>query len=216
VKIMEAQPQLHAYLLLAGMWTGYCALHSLMITPRVVRGVQTRFPPGRRYYRLVFNLVSVLTLIPVVIYSYSLQTEAVWRWAGALRPVQAAMLLAGLGLVAAGAAKYDFRQFLGLAQLADADTCRGIGSACALDTSGILGVVRHPWYTAVVLMLWARDMDPAALVVNGVLTLYIGVGTVLEERKLVGEFGQAYRDYQQRVSMFLPVRWLQAKMRGIR
>ena len=58
------------------------------------------------------------------------------------------------------------------------------------------------------LLLWARDLDMAALVGNGVLTLYIIVGTLLEERKLVHEFGDPYRSYQERVSMFVPLKWI--------
>jgi len=46
------------------------------------------------------------------------------------------------------------------------------------------------------------------LVGNGVLTVYIVVGTLLEEQKLVHEFGDAYRSYQRRVSMFVPLHWI--------
>jgi protein-S-isoprenylcysteine O-methyltransferase Ste14 len=63
-----------------------------------------------------------------------------------------------------------------------------------------------------VLLIWAHDLDAAALVVNGVLTAYIVVGTLLEERKLVDEFGDAYRDYQRRVSMFVPLKWLRLRI----
>jgi len=81
-----------------------------------------------------------------------------------------------------------------------------------IDSSGVLGLVRHPWYTAVVLLLWARDLDVAALVANGVLTIYIVVGTLLEEGKLVHEFGDAYRNYQGRVSMFVPLKWIRSRI----
>jgi protein-S-isoprenylcysteine O-methyltransferase Ste14 len=64
----------------------------------------------------------------------------------------------------------------------------------------------------VVLLIWARDLDAASLVVNGVLTGYVFVGTLLEERKLVEEFGEAYRDYQQRVSTFVPLKWLRSRI----
>lgn len=50
------------------------------------------------------------------------------------------------------------------------------------------------------------------LVGNGVLTVYIVVGTLLEERKLVHEFGDAYRNYQSRVSMFLPLKWIRRRI----
>jgi hypothetical protein len=45
----------------------------------------------------------------------------------------------------------------------------------------------------------------------GVLSAYLVVGTLLEERKLVIEFGEESRRYQSRVSMFIPVKWLTAR-----
>jgi len=75
-------------------------------------------------------------------------------------------------------------------------------------------VIRHPWYAGVVLLLWARDLDAAGLVVSGVLTAYVLVGTLLEERKLVHELGDVYRDYQKRVSMLVPLRWLRSRIAG--
>jgi hypothetical protein len=38
------------------------------------------------------------------------------------------------------------------------------------------------------------------------------VGSFLEERKLVREFGDKYQEYQQAVSMLFPWRWLKAKI----
>jgi protein-S-isoprenylcysteine O-methyltransferase Ste14 len=78
--------------------------------------------------------------------------------------------------------------------------------------SGVLGLMRHPWYTAFIIFLWARDFDLAGLITNSVLTAYIFIGTCLEERKLITEFGQAYRDYQEKVSMLFPVKWLRSKV----
>jgi protein-S-isoprenylcysteine O-methyltransferase Ste14 len=63
-----------------------------------------------------------------------------------------------------------------------------------------------------VLLIWAGELDVAALVSNGVLTVYIVIGTLLEERKLVHEFGDAYRGYQGRVSMFIPLKWIRSRI----
>ena len=46
-----------------------------------------------------------------------------------------------------------------------------------------------------------RVMD---IVANSVLTIYIIIGTVLEERKLVLEFGDTYIRYQREVPMLIP------------
>jgi protein-S-isoprenylcysteine O-methyltransferase Ste14 len=40
-----------------------------------------------------------------------------------------------------------------------------------------------------------------------VLSAYLVIGTLLEERKLVLEFGDKYREYQRQVSMFIPLKW---------
>jgi beta-lactamase class D len=52
--------------------------------------------------------------------------------------------------------------------------------------------------------------------VNLVLSAYLVIGTLLEERKLMLEFGKEYRDYQGRVSMFLPIKWLNPRQRKSR
>ncbi len=196
------------YLLLGGLWAAYCIVHSLLISPSFVDRIKERFPDGHRYHRLAFNLFSTLTLVPIALYSLSLSTAPLFTWEGPLRWLQVAFILTGAALMIAGAANSDFREFIGLSQISRPDACGGISADCELNTSGILGMVRHPWYTAVMVLLWARDLDLAAIIVNTVLTVYVIVGTHLEERKLIAAFGQTYRDYQQNVSMFLPIKWL--------
>jgi hypothetical protein len=75
-----------------------------------------------------------------------------------------------------------------------------------------MGVIRHPWYAAVFILLWAGDLKPSEIVINVILSGYLIIGTLLEERKLVLEFGDRYRQYQDKVSMFIPVKWLKAKL----
>lgn len=77
------------------------------------------------------------------------------------------------------------------------------GSAGTVS-AGIQGVIRHPWYTAAILIVRARPLDLAAIVTNAVLTTSLVIGTFLEERKLVVEFGEGYREYQRGVPMFVP------------
>ena len=81
-----------------------------------------------------------------------------------------------------------------------------------LDTSGVLGVIRHPWYSGVFLLLWASDITLRGLMINLILSAYLVIGTFLEERKLVLEFGDRYREYQRQVSMFIPFKWLKSRL----
>ena len=199
------------YLLLALAWTAYCTLHSAMISETATGFLKRRLGDCFRFYRLFFNSVATLTLIPVLWYSHSLRQEAIFRWEGVWLVPQNLLLACGILLVVAGGIHYSLGQFIGLSQLRGASS-GGMATGGGIDSSGVLGLVRHPWYTAVVLLLWAGDLDAAALVSNGVLTVYIVIGTLLEERKLLHEFGDAYRSYQGRVSMFVPLKWIRSRV----
>ena len=199
------------YLLLVLAWTAYCTLHSAMISETATGYLKRRLGESFRFYRLFFNSIAMLTLIPVLWYSHSLTQEAIVRWDGVWLIPRYLLLACGILLVVAGGRHYSLGQFVGISQLRGASS-GGLAAGGGIDSSGVLGLVRHPWYTAVVLLLWARDLDVAALVANGVLTIYIVVGTLLEEGKLVHEFGDAYRNYQGRVSMFVPLKWIRSRI----
>ena len=197
------------YLLLAVLWIAWCTLHSAMITLSVTESLRRRLPNAFRYYRIFFNLVAVITLVPVLIYTFSLNGGPVhFAWQGLWRVVQVLLWLASLSLFMAGSRRYDLFQFLGLRQIKDPDSCSVLTDDCSLDTSDVLSLVRHPWYTGGILIIWARPLDTAAIVTNLVLTGYFIVGAFLEEQILKVQFGQEYSDYQQQVSMFVPIKWV--------
>lgn len=67
--------------------------------------------------------------------------------------------------------------------------------------------VRHPLYAFVLVLLWSYpDLTADRLLLNLSWTIWIFVGTILEERDLVSAFGEPYRKYQQQVPMLLPLR----------
>jgi protein-S-isoprenylcysteine O-methyltransferase Ste14 len=101
---------------------------------------------------------------------------------------------------------------IGLRQIKDEKACSVLTDDCSLDTAGVLSVVRHPWYCAGILIVWARPLDLAAILTNLVVSGYLVVGAILEERKLQVQFGQQYADYQRRVSMLFPIKWVQRRL----
>jgi protein-S-isoprenylcysteine O-methyltransferase Ste14 len=67
--------------------------------------------------------------------------------------------------------------------------------------------VRHPLYTAMLLLIWSHpELTADRLLFNVAWTTWIVVGTILEERDLVSVFGAEYRRYQRHVHMLIPVR----------
>jgi protein-S-isoprenylcysteine O-methyltransferase Ste14 len=110
----------------------------------------------------------------------------------------------------AGARHYDMLQFLGLRQIRRGISHSALTETGKLDTTGILGITRHPWYLGTILLIWARGFDVSALITNIILTIYLVVGTVLEERKLLIEYGEDYRRYRENVSMLIPFKYLKS------
>jgi protein-S-isoprenylcysteine O-methyltransferase Ste14 len=204
------------YVLLILLWGAWCFLHSLLITRTVTDFVLKRFEKAYQYYRILYNLIALVTLIPVLAYSFSIKGLPVFRWEGPFLIVQGVMVILAFLLFIGGARKYDLAQFLGIRQIRENSECSILTDDCRLDTSEVLGMTRHPWYAGGILIIWARDLDIAAILTNLVITGYFLIGTFLEERKLVIEFGEEYIDYQQRVSMLFPFKWAILKLIGNR
>ena len=65
--------------------------------------------------------------------------------------------------------------------------------------------VRHPLYLGWALAFWATPtMTVGHLLFAIVLTAYMGLAAVFEERDLVAHFGHQYAEYRRRVPMFVP------------
>jgi protein-S-isoprenylcysteine O-methyltransferase Ste14 len=194
-------------------WVLWCALHSTLIAPTVTETMKKKLGDGFRFYRLLYNGVSLVTLIPLVFFSMSIRQTPFFRWEGYLVIVRY-LVVVSLSLFVAGARHYSLSQLFGIRQIKTGRASRAVSEVDTFDTSGILGVIRHPWYIAGILLVWAGDISLSTLLINIVIMAYFVIGTFLEERKLLLEFGDRYREYQKNVSMFLPYKWVKAKMAG--
>jgi protein-S-isoprenylcysteine O-methyltransferase Ste14 len=199
----------HLYAVLA--WVLWCTLHSTLISTTVTDFAKKKLGGSFRFYRLFYNLVSLVTLIPLVYYSHTLSESPVFRWEGPLGIVQVFLLAVSVYLFVAGGKHYSWARFLGISQFKAGSS---LADSSTFVVSGIHRIIRHPWYLGGILIVWAQDMSASTILINMVISVYFMIGAVLEERKLVIEFGEKYREYQRSVSMLFPWRWLKARIEG--
>ena len=149
-----------------------------MISVSVTEHLKKRLGPGFRFYRLFFNLVAILTLIPVALFAYTIQTQVIFHWNGYMRIGQVILLEIAILLFFLGGRHYNARQVLGFKQIKEGTSNKVITEKGELDTSGVLGITR-PWYLATILFIWVRQLDVSAILVNVILTSYLIAGTYL-------------------------------------
>jgi protein-S-isoprenylcysteine O-methyltransferase Ste14 len=198
------------YFILAILWIAFCALHSGLISITFTNFLKQRIKDSYRFYRLFYNIFSIVTLIPVLIYTASIRLQPFFAWTGYLLPVKYLLLFIGILCFVAGARHYSFGQFY--AQIKEGPNHNLINETGELSSRGVLGIVRHPFYAGIFPLIWSSDLDITALIINIILSIYVLIGTLLEERKLIAEFGDAYREYQQNVSMLFPLKWIKKKI----
>lgn len=154
----------------------------------------------KHWYRFFYVFLSFI-LLPPVIYIY-LQTEKQLFFDPSpfLRLLLFFIWIAALAFAVYASRCYDNARFLGIRQLFDKQS----EHEKILSRNGALGIVRHPYYSASLVLIWARPMHSADFMITLLLTVYFILGTINEERKLLKEFGNEYREYMKDVPALIP------------
>jgi protein-S-isoprenylcysteine O-methyltransferase Ste14 len=203
--VSEAFPLAAQLTLLALTWLVYFLIHSLLASLAIKHWAARRWPQHMPAYRLFFNAMALLLVVPPLALTFAFRGTPLWRWDGPLQWVS--LSINGLALLgfAWSLRWYDGQEFLGLRQWRNG--VRSVQDQERLHISPLHRFVRHPWYFLGLLMIWSRDMDPALLTSAIAITLYFLVGSRLEERKLMVYHGAAYREYRTRVASLIPLPW---------
>ncbi|MRR16983.1 MAG: isoprenylcysteine carboxylmethyltransferase family protein [Deltaproteobacteria bacterium] len=200
------------YFLLALGWIAFAVLHSMLISVAVTNAAQKWLGRHFRFYRLFYNAVALTTITPLLWYTARTAEPAFFIWDGPLLWLKWLIQLSGVLLFAAALRHYSFLHLLGARQILAVDRPIAAIPGGGIVSTGILGLIRHPFYSGALLLIWAQDLDGVHLMVNIILTVYVIIGTRLEERKLILEFGDEYIVYRRQVSMFFPWRWIMGKL----
>lgn len=193
------------YLLPVLLWTGYVALHSFLISIRFTNLMTRLLKKYYAFYRLFYVLISIILLIPVINYTSQLDDKVIITYESPVSVIRY-ILIAGSLLMFFWAFffDYDSLSFFGIRQILNFGTEKKINNSEGIKRNGLLGIIRHPMYLALIIYLWCQTFRVTDIITNTLLTIYVIIGTILEEKKLVLEFGDAYRKYQQEVPMLIP------------
>jgi protein-S-isoprenylcysteine O-methyltransferase Ste14 len=200
------------YLLIALLWTGYCSLHSFLISIRFTDLMTRLLKNYYAFYRIFYVFISLVLLIPLINYTAQLDNNVIIIYGPSLNIIRYVLISGSLLMFFwAFFLNYDSLSFFGIRQALNFGKIKKINPSEEVKRNGLLGIVRHPMYLSLIIYLWCQTFRMSDIVVNIVLTIYIIIATRLEEKKLVLEFGDTYVKYQQEVPMFIPFSKMKVK-----
>ena len=176
--------------------------HSVMARKPFKRWWTQFVPPSVE--RSTYVLFSSLALV-LLFWQWRPMPAPLWR----IADPQIAMAVTGLSfagwlIVLSSTFLINHFELFGLHQVANNLAGRSM-PAPQFRTPLYYRFVRHPIYLGFIIAFWAAPIMTAGhMLFAAVTTAYIVVGILLEERDLVGLFGDDYRRYRERVSMVIP------------
>jgi methanethiol S-methyltransferase len=185
----------------------YGVIHSILASTTVKTLAKQRWGQisYRRFYRLSFVFIAFVTTLPLFVLVPLLPDQIIYRIPTAWLPLTLVIqAFAGLALLA-GVLQTGAMVFLGIQQFIETGNPDHTPASDKLVVSGLYRWVRHPLYTASFFLLWLTPiMSWNLLALNLGLSIYMLVGTIFEEQKLVRQFGQEYLNYRRRTPRIIP------------
>lgn len=187
-----------------GLLLLFAVQHSVMARPGF-KSVLTKVIP-KAAERSTYVLATAIVIFAIILYWHPMvdlvwQVEAEWArtclntlyWVGFLITFFATNMIDGMHL-------------MGIKQSFSPDNPdKGVKK---FVTPGFYKFVRHPIQTGIVIaMLATPDMTVGRFTLAAGIIVYIIIGLYYEERDLIGEFGDTYRDYKKKVPALFPKLW---------
>jgi len=186
----------------AGLSLLFFVQHSGMIR-KPFRHWLTNFIP-EEYSGAIYAIASGIVLL-LVILLWQPSSQTVSTPSGPLRwSLRAVSFLSAFGFYWGAKALRFFDPF-GLRPIINRLRGRNL-MPMPITVAGPYRWVRHPLYLFAILTFWSfPDLTTDRLLFNLLWTVWIVIGAYLEEIDLIAEFGDAYREYQRRVPMLVPL-----------
>jgi len=188
----------------------FCALHSLFATRYAKNFVKRHAGNYMAFYRLGYNALSVFLLMlivdlaprpPFIIYDLPYPFDLV------IYGVQ----VISLGFIVYTFALTNFREFLGVNQVfrrLDGEYLpEELDERNTFRKEKMYKYMRHPGYFFTIVFMAARpQMDVFYFTAFISFSCYFYIGSFLEEKKLIKQFGDSYIEYQKSVPRIFPLK----------
>lgn len=181
----------------------FAVQHTVMVRPGFKRVFERWLP--RACERSTFVLASSLVLLLLCLL-WSPLPGTLWSFD---HPWLRGLLWAGCGfgwgLALLSTFQFDHFGLFGLRQAWEYPRGSQETSASQFAVPWLYRWVRHPMMTGFLIALWVMpDMSTNQALLAGGFSLYIWLGTLHEERGLIREFGDSYRQYAASTPRFFP------------
>jgi len=187
------------HILLALLWIIYCVLHSLLAGRRLKGWLQKKMK-NYKWYRLYYTVFSFVSLAALVYFQVRMITVQLFLPNILVLTTGAVLSVSGLVLMLVCIRKY----FMGISGLR---SLMFNGYSNKLQITGVHRYMRHPLYLGTFAFIWGLLLllpYLSLLIANIIITVYTLAGIGLEEKKLVSEFGEEYRNYRREVPRLIP------------
>lgn len=191
--------------LIIALFVGYFVLHSFTASLWLKQRIAACCPTLVPWYRLLFNALATVLALPLAWIAWRYPGEPLWQWHDMMFYLMNGIALLALLALVYSPRLYDMQEFLGFRQLRTTTT--NINDLEHFHISPFHRYVRHPWYFLILVLLWTRDMSSNQLLIYILVTLYLFIGSRLEERKLIVYHGKVYEEYRKRVAGLIPLPW---------
>lgn len=188
----------HWILILA--WFLYYAVHSILAATSVKMFFEKKSKKYFRYYRLSYSIFATIALVFLLTFQYSFESPTLIQSIFLKYISLVVLVLPGFFIMFIAIKKY-FLLLSGIRSIFEPVP------PTQLKVEGVHRFVRHPLYSGTILFVWGLFFifpQLNNLITVVLLTLYVLVGIGFEEKKLLKEFGEKYKEYIAGTPMLIP------------
>jgi hypothetical protein len=208
------------YGLAATLFFAFCLLHTGGADESFKTWLTSKVGPFfvEYFWRVTYCIGSWVLLYPLFFHQFynvdpqyflPLATVPTWWF-----PVDVLLMLLGVIITYWAFFQFDYLSFVGLRQMwRGIEILRGkkvdesnlsVAGVDRLEIRGIYKLIRHPMLTGALLLTIPRVVTVNSVAIFFFITTYVAIGSYIEERRLIKNFGRQYLDYKASVGAFFP------------